>query len=490
MLQAPWQWSRNEGQLWMYWVGAITLVFILVAGGSSVAGQPLLPGAPWLLGVLLWTAVGLAALLVWTVQFSGFLRLDHPHAARFVPGHRRALRAAALGTWLAISGLAGLLAALLPVPGLGWRYALLLFLIAALALLWVAVSLRWAWCWLLLWPAVLVFEQPVVRAALRPVSTFVQACWVEVPALCVLVALPAMGWVLSSLFGRANGAHASAYASREHLRKAMRGAYAGQRLEAPAHGAMDGVLQLQFLRRWAANAWLARIVHNAKPQRASVMSRAALVLYGHAHWVSQASAGLLLAMFGGVLAAVLHFALGLWTVAPMTEQLVISLVAMASSAVGGWLWVTPGALWSSRREQALLMLLPSMPQGVALNRAIAWQQIKYCAVSLLAVAPILAVATWWTGMTHALGFAGAAILLGFLLWRDVSHARAPQLSSTMAMPALWLVLGLLFMLFLRWQPALLLPWALGLLALTAALLAWRWRRLAQWPQALPAGRLG
>jgi hypothetical protein len=49
---------------------------------------------------------------------------------------------------------------------------------------------------------------------------------------------------------------------------------------------------------------------------------------------------------------------------------------------------------------------------------------------------------------------------------------------------------MLSLLLLRWQPALLLPWAVGMLALTAGLLAWRWRCVSQWPQALPAGRLG
>ena len=54
---------------------------------------------------------------------------------------------------------------------------------------------------------------------------------------------------------------------------------------------------------------------------------------------------------------------------------------------------------------------------------------------------------------------------------------------------LFIGLGVLSMLLLLWQPALLLPWLLGMALLTAATLAWRWRKLSHWPQALPAGRL-
>lgn len=147
-----------------------------------------------------------------------------------------------------------------------------------------------------------------------------------------------------------------------------------------------------------------------------------------------------------------------------------------------------GALWGSRREQALLVLLPGMPQGIALNRALARQQLKHFVLVCVAGLPAFAAMAWWGGSPEVWAFFVAAWPLSALLWRDVSRLRAP--GPWAALPYLLCVgLCLLSTLLLRWQPALLGPWILGMVLLTAAALVWRWRRLSQWPPALPAGRL-
>jgi hypothetical protein len=91
---------------------------------------------------------------------------------------------------------------------------------------------------------------------------------------------------------------------------------------------------------------------------------------------------------------------------------------------------------------------------------------------------------------ESLAFAGAALPLSAWLCFDVSRLQAPRAASTITPFAALMALGLLSLLLLRWQPELLWPWALSLLASSVGLALWRWRRLAQFPQALPAGRLG
>ncbi|TXI18349.1 MAG: flavin reductase, partial [Roseateles sp.] len=56
-------------------------------------------------------------------------------------------------------------------------------------------------------------------------------------------------------------------------------------------------------------------------------------------------------------------------------------------------FMLPAMLWHSRREQALLRLLPGMPQGQALNRAVARLQLRHtltawllCSTGLVALA--------------------------------------------------------------------------------------------------------
>ncbi len=483
MLRAPWQWSRNDGRLWASWVYAG-----LAAGAVGVPTLALMfwvPGrlASVLLGVL--GAVGL--LVVWAVQFAALLRLDHPHPARFVVGHGRALRAAALGLWLALVALVGVAATLaLQQPGGEPTRALLLVVMAAGAtFLCVAMALRWWVLWLVMWFVFPFFGHPWVRAALQPVVVFLRDHWQAQPVLWTVLALLAMATTLVNLFGRADATHTRTYARRESFRKIASAGAAGRKPALAAYGRWGELLGAPF--RHLADAWLAHVTRRACPERASVMARAEVVLHGAQHWVGQLGSMVVVQLV--VLSAlyVLMRSVAPDLPKPWAGAQVGMGIGLASMAIAPLISL-PAALWGSRREQALLVLLPGMPQGAALNRALAWQQMTHFARVWVAALPALVAVAWWSNSLLVWAFAAAALPPSVLLCRDVSRLRAPGAQVALLF-VLFTGLCVVSLLLDRWQSALLLPWALGMVLLTAALLAWRWRKLAHWPPALPAGRL-
>ena len=473
----------GDGGRWGRW-SQVGLALLLLALSSAAA-------LVWVPGPQAWILVAILALVgvlvAWGTQFAALLRLDHPHAAHLVPGHSQALRATALGLWLGwlalCSAVAVVAAGLLDA---GWRPVLLAVMGSGAALLYTAMALRWWGLWVAFWLAFpllnLLSAQPVVR----PFVSWLKDRWAEMPLVCTLIALLAMVALLSGLFGRAGDAHARAYASRERLRSIAANEAVGQKPVLAAYGRWGEWLGWPFQRLW--DAWLAQITARARPERRSVMARAEFVLHGSQHVVRHLGAIALVygLLFGG-------FALVTMLAGSSAQQifggsLVGVSIGLASMVVGP-LVNLPGALWLSRREQALLMLLPGMPQGAALNQALGWRQMRHALLVWAAALPGVLLLVWLGAGADGLAFFGAALPLSAWLWRDVSRQQAPRAASAIVPYVAMLGLGLLSLLLLRWQPAALLPWALGVLAVSAGLMVWRWRRLAQFPQALPAGRL-
>lgn len=130
----------------------------------------------------------------------------------------------------------------------------------------------------------------------------------------------------------------------------------------------------------------------------------------------------------------------------------------------------PAMLWATRREQALLRLLPGTPQGVALNR---WLALQLSGLQALTAAPFLVLSP----------------LAVLTLWRDWPRLGAPQgVFSTAMLPVIAGVTAAAY----AWvtgscQGAG--PLALRVLPLWLALAAWRWRVLGSKPAAWPVGRL-
>ncbi len=484
LLQAPWQWRRNDGRLWALGFYGLVLGLLLVL--------PALAALVWLPRPTDWAAVAglacLALLLLFGVQFGALLRLDHPHAARLVPGHRGALRCTAVGLWLGLVLMAGCATAtgalLLDRPaavfGVGVGLAL------STAMLFVALAVRWWWAWLALSVAGgLGGWQPwsgLVAQALRGL----QQAWLAQPLAVTVGVLLLQGLLLCSLFGRGDARHVRAHGQRERMRRIMVAGAVGQKPTLAAYGRWGEWLGSPAQR--VADAWLAHVCRVAQPRTGSVMARAEIVLHGAQHWVRQVGTVLLVQ---GALLLCLALVVRHTGVAPVQllehgqVGIAIGMASMAMTAVVS----LPGALWTSRREQALLMLLPGMPQGRALNRALGWRQLRHALALWAALLPLVLLAAWVGQLLPVLAFLAMVPPLSAWLWRDAARLRAASPTAAMLPMGLCLAGGVASHVLLRSVPEALLPWALAMASLTAGLMGWRWRLLLRLPQALPAGRL-
>ena len=154
----------------------------------------------------------------------------------------------------------------------------------------------------------------------------------------------------------------------------------------------------------------------------------------------------------------------------------------------------------TRQEQALMSLIPGMPSGAALSRALALRLSGSYAVGLargvLAFAALRGILVWsgaelsWFESATALAALPlAGVPLAVLLWSNWASVAALSVNQLLVFLAVLSLAGF----------AMLAPhrgWAsLGEVAVlyalpTLAWCAWRWRRMADEPASLPAGRLG
>jgi hypothetical protein len=171
---------------------------------------------------------------------------------------------------------------------------------------------------------------------------------------------------------------------------------------------------------------------------------------------------------------------------------------LAPLAPGFWIVATAQALDASRREQALVALLPGVPAGAALNRLLV-TRLSFCYLTVVLMMPIAlgvigAVLTWaqvplrWSDLHPKIVVAPLVCLpLTGLLWKDWSRAKPlTRLHDTVAIHGLPMGVAAAVVWFGGWT-SLLLTAAVSVLA-TGLWCAWRWRQLETLPSALPAGR--
>lgn len=490
LLLAPWQWRRNEGSLWA--LRLYSALMVLVLGVPAVAALVWMPThAAW---VTVGACVALGCAWLWGVQISGLLRLDHPHAAHTVPGHAHALRAVAVGLWAGLTGICGLLAAvgagLLADQGEGLADGVRLGLLVALGqgtlLLVVAWVVRWWWLWVPLCVGPSFLGQAGVRRSLAGSWAWVQHLWLAHPVLVTLALLLLQAFVLQAVFGRGGHRHARAYADRERMRKIVSAGAVGQQPGLASYGRWGEILSLPTQR--LADAWLAHVCRHAQATQRQVMTRAEVVLHGRHHWVLQLAAGLLAqAVVVGFLLMGASFT-GPGMVLMLEGGRIGIGMGITSMAVSAVLSL-PGALWQSRREQALLVLLPGMPQGAALTQAVARRQWRQCLVVWLTLLPALAFGIWAGLGLSTLACVAVAVPVSAWLWRDWSRMAEPRSTSVFAPLLVSMAASGLSNALLGRYPQALLPWAAGLVLVTAGLMTWRWRQMALLPRALPVGRL-
>jgi len=461
-LAAPWLQRRSEGTLWVVAVSVLAsqLPFALVAW--QMREFPL-QGFAFSLGFLLqgW----------WLMQFGSLRRQNHPNAARLVPGQVRTLRESLVGLWLLIT----LLSAALPGSGLGWG------LVAALLMAVLALFSVMPWLWVSMSVIPLVLSLLAKDHAFDRMRTLWQASPAQLPLF--IGAMLVMGWLLCRLLQDGGAAHMRRYARAE---KQQRPGRLGEGRKLPPGPIGD---RLAVLFNAPLAAWRRRVIARAVPTQRSRLARLGLAL--GSHWIGQLVGGMIFLLIFGFSTAVAWFGFGypIWHIRGESS---IGLIIGAMSAFMSPMLGLRASLLRTRREQALLMLLPGMPRGAALNRALAGRQLMRLLPSwggaMLFVAGFsFGTPIFWSCMAYGLACLPWALAT---LWCD--WARLPRTPSGAAqtLPTLLMTGSGLGAMTLQRVLAPSPVWLAGLALATVALAVWRWQQFSRMPQALPAGRLG
>ncbi|MEH0168449.1 hypothetical protein [Roseateles microcysteis] len=457
--------SNDKGWRTLAIVAAMVLVpavVLMIWGSAKVAGV--------IGGNLIMTV----AAVYWGALVVNLLEQNHPNAARLVPGHVPRLRQVLIAGWLLSSLPMAVGASVMGLP------ALPAWIVSAWGMAALGLLMRWPLGWTLL------SVVPFLAVWLYRNGLFAQAAELlqSRPALCVLVSLVLPPLPLLQVLGEGNGAHRKAYARSERWRDMARQG--------------DGAQTWDSSKLPAPLSWITTLVQSpyrrelrrlsSRTDAASVGARLMLGLGPATHWTAQLSGCII---FGTIFGLV---CLGsLWIPIGFVDFLragSFGLTIGLMSALLGPLTGIARTLDKTRNEQRLLVLLPGMPRGQALNRLLARQWLAQFGL------------TWLLGLavaTVVMGFSGAPaeMLLPFLLayllpialvWRDwarqASKGHGPVL----------LVFGvissaLLGYVLYRWAGVPI--WIYGSLQalLTLVLGITRWRKQVSAPQALPVGRL-
>jgi hypothetical protein len=473
VLLAPWR-QRHLGSPWVRRALGLLLLACIV---GCLVFMPVEVSWRASLGILIAILYG-----VWMAVCGHLQEQNHPHAAHCVPGHLRRLRHAALLGWALCALATTLLARAAMWPIVEWPLLLLANATIAVFLLW--SGRMW---WMLILLTVLSPLIASVAVTLKPLWAVLADLWQGQPLAVLLLSLLAQAWLVTRAFGGGGSRHQDRYARQSLMRQAARQQMEGRPMPAIAWAGRFEWLFQPFQR--AASAWLDHLLAGANAGRRSVMARAEVVLHGQQHWV-------LTSMLLGSIAAIALLCFGVayaWFGAGIAVAIKHGSFGMCIGLVSAGLnpgFALPGALWQSRREQALLRLLPGMPQGTTLNRAVAARQLRDFGVAWLVTTAILLSVD--TGSRH--GFLlclplGALPMAILSMTRRFATMRAPSPLITL-LPVLAFFLLAIALYACNWALGIPLPAiAASMLALSAALLAWRWRALGAAPSALPVGRL-
>ncbi|KQY85352.1 hypothetical protein [Pelomonas sp. Root1444] len=474
IMLAPWR-QRDRSAPWGRRLIAALAVIAMVA---SLIWLP--PAAAWRVpvGIVIVVVHGL-----WIAVGASLLEQNHPHAAHGVPGHLRALRRAALLGWALCSGLTTLLAWLIVPDTVHWGVLLLGNSLVVTFLLWTA---RLWWLWLLL-----AFQSPlagVFAGKLTPLWNALAALWQANPHGMLLLALLVQAWLVTTALGDGGTKHQALYARQAQRRNVMRMMSEGRQPTAASWGRPIEWLFSPLMHLFSA--WQRRLLARADNTRQrSVMARAEIVLHGQQHWLKQLMALGTIATLTLLSFSAVCFIYDISLATIFQHGAIGMSIGLASAGLSPG-FALPASLWQSRREQALLRLLPGMPQGTTLNRAVAARQLRDFGFSWAFTSLALLALAKGTDNSLPLYLPLAALPVAALaLTRRPATLRAPTaLAGVLPSLALLALAGLLYLLHQLGTP----PWAVAtpVCAVAVALLAWRWRRLVAAPTALPAGRLG
>lgn len=489
ILSAPWHQRRNRKALW-----SVALIVALCALGPvclfawSVLGDPLL--APNLrhsaAGAARMAALALSAAW-WAVLVNNVLEQNHPTLAQVVPGHPRRLREALVVAWAALgTALTGIV-----FGGVAdWRLGVA---IVAPSLAVLAVSVRWPWLWLAGFVAPYAVAYAMQRPSTSEFERVALAAWRAQPEAIAAAVVMASGLLLVSLIQTGGRRHAANYESRRRRMLRLQAASRGERACAPgARGGLAGLLARPYHR------WMAHLL--ARPA-SSARARTLLGLGPGAHWTGNVAA---LAATAAAIGVAIVAALLVAQVFPVVgEFLPLGLSGLAIGVLFGLVGPAiqvQSRLHQTRREQALLTLLPGVPRGAALSRWLSGQMTVQFLLSwgggvvlMLALGALARDVlrnpfepAYATGRVYMVV---ATLPLVAFQWRRWARLPAPT-SLTVLGPTL-LGLALAVLAFAGQIAGVATPLQCGVAFAVAAFAwcAWRWRRMDGDPPALPVGRL-
>ncbi|MBC7620813.1 MAG: hypothetical protein H7293_17825 [Candidatus Saccharibacteria bacterium] len=464
---------------WLYFA-LISMAVITVAGGGIAL--------EWGLSALVKTVIGgvvLSLQMAWVGFSAVLLRLNHSMPSRLVPGYVSALRRTALAIWLSICLLTGL-AGMLDGTSLG-AFAFEVCAAGAFMLL-IGTPLRWPlrWCLTLVGIFWLARHGDVIVGSELFHKLITSRQWSLIFALLVLFA---MAWAVTRMIAARGSSFASVFSRYLGLQPSDHVVNRDSLLKVRHFSPW---LKVYFqLAHWAVLPWqhhAKRLLTSPQPGSVNALARAELGFGPSVHWVTQVSFSVGLAVLlvlvwwlypgfngeGGAVASPLAtFYIGLVSMAcPATSVMSIGYVMLLQQG-----------------EQKLMLLLPGMPMGPALNRLLAARHLRQaCAAWVLAFAWVLLLP-----YPESVALIVAALVWGTLpfvplVLQDWAGLRSPQGERALLTLLVGLSVPALALVALQWLQ---LPvWLLALVSVgsTLWLLRLRWQRLPRLAQAFPAGR--
>ncbi|MBC7620814.1 MAG: hypothetical protein H7293_17830 [Candidatus Saccharibacteria bacterium] len=474
---APWRIRANTST----WFGSVFWVLptLLLGGLIVLIGE--FSGTALITGALVFIVLSTQGF--WMLHTASTAPLNQPASVLLVPGYLRVQRSALIALWLVLT--------LIQTGALAGAHALGLTLLAAAPALWLlafAASLLF-WALVIRWPWVVAAIFLMTPLWLQPLAEQVRALnlpWLNVAGLefyarwWAAPLLAVMAWVLSRTALRpGHAAHRAQVMANAKIGAALDTNHTGGAHRISARASMAIIFLQTPFHRYAA--WLLARPGNGP---ANAMARAELGLGARTHWVMQVTnVGATFAVVG--LGALLSRNFGSST----TETLMnpTALLFMGGLVIAPmFTWRT--ALRQTTKEQALMLLLPGMPRGVALNQALARRHLCHLCIAWLTMTIVILCVPWSEAVNpFAQGLSVLILPLLPLVIQDWSRMQPITggrglgllIKGAVGMPG---VLVALYCLQVP-VPGIALVSVAGFIVTTA----WRWKRLAKFAQAFVVG---
>ena len=475
ILASPFQQRLNASSVW----GAVG-VLALCAAAPSIFMAWSLVADPWQVARLRREAVAsgcvaVSVLLIagWSMLVGNVLQQNRPAMARLVPGHVARLRAALLVAWaLAVLAIMAGPGFLLHQP-LAWACG------AAGGLALLAAMFRW--------PALLLVVVALGTLLLGVVDSglpdALSADWRRDAWLFTAIVVTAGALALVAIVSEGGHGPRAVYDA---------GRAFGRRFAKPAQpGCRTSASQVSSLYAW----WTARLLARGD---SSLQGRLLLGFGPAIHWTTRIRDGAWFVAIGGGICA-LVVALAAWLgrdLRGVYPWLAFTLLTGACTPA----LQAAAQLYRTRREQALLVLLPGVPRGARLSRWLGWQMsVLFLGSALFGfalagaldgfaelLAPGVVARSGGGDLTAAI----AVAVLPQVAWQWRTWARLQGASGKEFLPSLAPFLLGIFALVLHSNAGIdYVPMGIAFAAAGAACCAWRWWRMGSEPTAMPIGRL-